>query len=173
MAKAPAAGDEKTLALALKDDQWEARRIAARIAGAGLRAAMESAKDARLSLIIRALGDADWHVRYEAASAFARNQDAPNCAALLRAVGDRNTHVALLAIDQLSRCQAAPASEVARVLGKLARAPSERAGLAHSGVTALLQGHVQIHRISPVGFIERLEDNPVDAETKDAGIALD
>ena len=40
-------------------------------------------------------------------------------------------------------------------------------------MTVLLQGHVQIHRISPVGFIERLEGDAADAETKGAGVARD
>jgi hypothetical protein len=40
-------------------------------------------------------------------------------------------------------------------------------------VTALLQGHVQVHRIPPVGFIERLEGDAAGAETKGAGIERD
>ena len=40
-------------------------------------------------------------------------------------------------------------------------------------MTALLQGHVEIHRIPLVGFIERLEGDAAGAETKRAGIARD
>ncbi len=133
MALAPhQAADEKTLAAALQDEQWEMRRVAVRMAGAGLRAAAGSASEARLALIRRALRDSDWRVRYEAVSASGRSQDAPECAALLRAAGDPSTHVALLAIDQLPRCQAA-AAEAIPVLRRLARTlpmPDKAAGKA-------------------------------------------
>ena len=52
------------------------------------------------------------------------------------------------------------------------RAELKRSG-ARSGATVLLQGHVQIHRIAPVGFIERLEGDVADAETKGGGIERD
>lgn len=122
LALAPHAdADEKTLAAALRDGQWEVRRIAVRLSVAGLRAAKEPVKASLVALVRRGLRDADWHVRYEAVSAFARNQDNPDCTAIRQAAGDRNPHVALLAIDQLSRCPAAAAPESSRILLNLVR----------------------------------------------------
>ncbi len=113
--------DEQTLARALEDSQWEVRRLSVRLAGTALRAAEESARAARLDVIRRGLSDPDWHVRYEAVSAYARNQEAPDPAPVLRALEDRSTHVALLAIDELRRCRGGSATDVVRALRSLAQ----------------------------------------------------
>jgi len=124
--------DEKTLAGALEDKDWEVRRIAMRLAGAGLGTAASAAKESRLALIRRGLKDADWQVRYEALSAFTRNQDIPECAPILTATGDRATHVALLAIDQSPKCKGAAVPDVIRslrgFLGTLSASVSPQAG---------------------------------------------
>jgi len=122
------AADEGMLAAALEDDQWEVRRIAVRTAGAGLRVTTGPAGDARLAVIRRGLEDRDWHVRYEAVSAWARNQDAPGCDPLLRAAADRNPHVALLAVGQLSRCQASAAVPLVSRLVRTLPAPEKAGG---------------------------------------------
>lgn len=148
LALAPAqAADGKTLASALTDADWETRRVAVRIAGAGLRAASGPGRQERLDLIRSGLRDTDWHVRYEAVSAAARNQDAPACADLLRAVKDRNPHVALLAIDQLPRCSAESAKETVPVLVRQVRTLPSSGNSAswHKAAHAL----VALARVSP------------------------
>ncbi len=120
LALAPhSAADLATLGSAMDDDQWEVRRIAVRGAGAGLRAADGEARRARLALVMRALSDTHWRVRYDALSAFGRNQEAPECRVLLTAIADPSMHVSLLAVDLVARCAAA--SDAPRVLGGLVR----------------------------------------------------
>jgi cyclophilin family peptidyl-prolyl cis-trans isomerase/HEAT repeat protein len=153
LALAPhAKADEPTLARALEDGQWEVRRIAVRLAGAGLRTAAPTTQDARLALIRRGLADPDWHVRYEAVSAFARNQDAPDCAPILRALRDRSTHVALLAIDELRRCRAATAPDVTRALQTLCRSLPVPTANAVGKTTAPPSWHRAAHAIVAMAY---------------------
>lgn len=171
LALAPhAAADDTTLSVALSDGQWEVRRIAVRLAGAGLRAAKDPAKDSRMALVLRGLDDSDWHVRYEALTAFARNQDAPDCAAIRRAVGDSNAHVALLAIDQLARCQADAAPESSRLLLNLVRtlpAPGKsgaKAGSVPQSWHRPAHAIVALARVDPDAArpeLERFQSSPV------------
>ncbi len=116
-----AKADDKTLAGAFGDRDWEVRRIALRLAGAGLRTAAPEVLEDRLALIRRGLKDPDWHVRFEALSVFTRNQDAPDCTPVLKAAGDRMMHVALLAVDELPKCRGTQASDVSQTLRALLR----------------------------------------------------
>jgi len=158
LALAPHAGaDQKTLAAAMGDEQWEVRRIAVRSAGAALRTADAAARSARLSVVMRGLGDAHWRVRYEALSSFGR-QEAPECRMLLAAVADRNTHVSLLAIDLLAKCGAG--SEASRILGGLVRQLPAADGPWHVPAHAL----VSLARLAPeqaAAQLERFASNPI------------
>ena len=88
-----------TLKVALKDDDWQVRRLAMTVvggAGGGLDAA------ARLPLIADALDDRSAHVRFEAVRAYARRGAAAgDCAPLVTMVRDSDLHVALAALDAL------------------------------------------------------------------------
>ena len=154
LALAPhAKADEQTLARALQDAQWEVRRIAVRLAGTGLRAAEPAARGARLALIRRSLADDDWHVRYEALSALARSQDAPDCAPILRAVGDRTPHVALLAIDELRRCRGTAVAEVTRALRNQVRTLPVPAAKAAERASMPASWHRAAHAVVAMAYV--------------------
>jgi cyclophilin family peptidyl-prolyl cis-trans isomerase/HEAT repeat protein len=85
--------------VALKDVDWEVRRLAATVlagAGAGLD------DTARLRLIEEGLGDSSSFVRYEALRAYVRRGPRTSgCGPILNAVNDSDLHVTLAALDAL------------------------------------------------------------------------
>jgi cyclophilin family peptidyl-prolyl cis-trans isomerase len=84
---------------ALKDDDWQVRRLAMTVL-AGDGAGLDEA--ARLRLIREGLADRAPQVRYEAVRAYARRgAQAGACGPLAGAVDDRDMNVALAAIDAL------------------------------------------------------------------------
>jgi len=86
--------------VALKDDDWQVRRLATALLG-GAGAGLES--DARLALVRERLEDAAPQVRYEAVTAYARRGGpaAMGCEPLTGMIGDDALHVALAALDAL------------------------------------------------------------------------
>jgi cyclophilin family peptidyl-prolyl cis-trans isomerase len=91
--------------LALKDDDWEVRRVAMTVlagGGAGLD------DEGRVRLILEGLADVSAQVRYEAVRAYARQgAEANGCGPLESALDDQDLHVVLAALDALGdRCKA-------------------------------------------------------------------
>ena len=91
--------DGDTERVALKDDDWQVRRLAMTVlagGGAGLD------DDSRNLLIGAGLEDREPHVRYEALRAYVRRAArASGCGAILDLMSDPDQHVALAAIDAL------------------------------------------------------------------------
>ncbi len=138
-----AAADEKTLLAAMDDDRWEVRRLAVRSAGAGVRSTDSTARSRAMAVVMRGMGDTHWRVRYEALSALARNQNAPECRVLLTALADPNQHVSLLAVDSAWKC--GPTSDAPRILGGLVRQLPSGDGPWHRPAHAL----VSLARLTP------------------------
>ena len=91
--------DEDTVQRALKDEDWQVRRLAVTVlAGGG--AGLDDEK--RVSLIQDALTDRVPQVRYEAVRAYARRATQSNgCGPLEIALDDRDMHVRLAAMDAI------------------------------------------------------------------------
>jgi cyclophilin family peptidyl-prolyl cis-trans isomerase len=85
--------------VALKDEDWQVRRLAVTVlagGGAGLD------DDARLTLILNALDDKSAPVRYEALRAYVRRAASANgCGPIETLTSDSDLHVALAALDAL------------------------------------------------------------------------
>jgi cyclophilin family peptidyl-prolyl cis-trans isomerase/HEAT repeat protein len=84
----------------------------------------------RRSLLMRALADRAFQVRYEAVRSYSRTLRTKDCAPLLAAVDDINPHVSLAAIDALGDgCPAGPnpAARLAAMTGELQKAPAAAA----------------------------------------------
>jgi cyclophilin family peptidyl-prolyl cis-trans isomerase len=91
--------DEDAERVALKDDDWQVRRLAMTVlagGGAGLD------DDSRNRLIGAGLEDREPHVRYESLRAYVRRAARTNgCGPILDLMGDSDQHVALAAVDAL------------------------------------------------------------------------
>jgi len=84
---------------ALKDDDWQVRRLATAILGGGGGGLDTSSRD---DAVFDKLSDPEPHVRYEAVRAYLRRSVQTNgCGPLLNALLDRDRHVAIAAIDGL------------------------------------------------------------------------
>lgn len=147
---ARSAADSTTLAAAMGDGDWEVRRIAARSAGGGLRGADGEDRTTRMALVMRGLADAHWRVRYEALSAFGRNQDALECRVILTAAADPSPHVSLLAVDLASRCAAG--LDAPRILGGMVRLLPSSDGAWHRPAHAV----VSLARLVPEQALAQL-----------------
>jgi len=91
--------DADTVKIALKDDFWQVRRVAATVVG-GAGGGLDDA--ARLDAISTLLDDKDPHVRYEGVKAYARRGAAARgCDPLLNALNDGDPNVSLAAFDAL------------------------------------------------------------------------
>lgn len=91
--------DADTERVALRDDDWQVRRLAMTVlAGGG--AGLDDA--ARLVLIQQGLDDLSAHVRYDALRAYISHGARTNgCAPITSMINDHDLHVALAAIDAL------------------------------------------------------------------------
>lgn len=91
--------DADTEKQALKDTDWQVRRLAMTVlggAGAGI------ADDERLDLIVNGLSDVSGQVRYEALRGYARRGAGPRgCGPIVNFLGDQDPHVVLAAVDAL------------------------------------------------------------------------
>ena len=110
------------------------------------------------AILIRALADRSFHVRYEAVRVYARLLGATDCTPLIAAVRDANPHVVLGAIDALGERCTAPAA--AAVLAANADLLPDAEGA--SGPKAPLTWHKPAHaivalaRVDPAQAAERL-----------------
>lgn len=93
---AAAAADVALIARGLDDTDAQVRRIAVLTLGN-----LESAGEARLALLRRAVEDHSPIVRYDAVRVYSRTMQALDCSPLIKALDDPNAHVALAAIDAL------------------------------------------------------------------------
>ena len=90
---------EDTEKLALKDEDWQVRRLAVTVL-AGTGAGLDD--EARLALILNALDDKSAPVRYEALRAYVRRGAATNgCGPIETLTADSDLHIALAALDAL------------------------------------------------------------------------
>jgi cyclophilin family peptidyl-prolyl cis-trans isomerase len=112
---------EDTERVALKDEDWQVRRLAVTVlAGGG--AGLDDA--ARLELILNALDDKSAHVRYEALRAYVRRGASTNgCGPIETLTADSDLHVALAALDALGDLCKSDEELTARVASQV-RVPS-------------------------------------------------
>lgn len=90
---------DDTERVALKDEDWQVRRLAVTVLGGG-GAGLDD--DARLALILRALDDMSAPVRYEGLRAYVRRGATTNgCGPIETLAADSDLHVALAALDAL------------------------------------------------------------------------
>jgi cyclophilin family peptidyl-prolyl cis-trans isomerase/HEAT repeat protein len=136
------AADLALAARGLGDPDDQVRRLATTAVGNA------AANDpARRDLLLRALRDPSFHVRYEAVRAYGRALQQTDCAPLIAATDDANPHVAIGAIDALGAgCMAGPS-------------PISRLAVLADGLPAAAPGRWQIaaHALTSLARVGRDE----------------